>query len=96
MNTDRESYLYPVVAISAWGSLYVVSKPVLDVVPPFLLNTGSAVRSSLDWWDRRLELGIGSGCALHGMDLHGHSFFGISDCLVRKQIDVVCFIPFSR
>lgn len=37
MNTGRTSYLCPIVAVSAWGSLYVVSKPVLDVIPPFTL-----------------------------------------------------------
>lgn len=35
--TDPKSYLYPLTAVCAWGSLYVVSKPVLDVIPPFTL-----------------------------------------------------------
>lgn len=35
--TDPKSYLCPLTAVCAWGSLYVVSKPVLDVIPPFTL-----------------------------------------------------------
>ena len=35
--SDPKNYLFPFIAVCAWGSLYVVSKPVLNAVPPFTL-----------------------------------------------------------
>ena len=37
MRADWRACLCSAVAVSAWGSLYVVSKPVLGVIPPFTL-----------------------------------------------------------
>ena len=37
MRADWRACFCPAIAVSAWGSLYVVSKPVLGVIPPFTL-----------------------------------------------------------
>lgn len=37
MKARHTAYLYPAAAVCIWGSLYVVSKPVLGSIPPFTL-----------------------------------------------------------
>lgn len=37
MKLQKRNYFYPAFAVCVWGSLYVVSRPVLDQIPPFTL-----------------------------------------------------------
>ena len=50
MNKTLIGILYGLAAASIWGGMYVVSKIVLDVVPPFALVTIRLLLGGLTLW----------------------------------------------